>query len=448
MLETSRIEINLAAVSHNLRLMKRIVGSACGLCPIVKADAYGLGAIRTARTLVAAGADMLAVFTPGQARELFAANLPGPVLVLMPVREIDRTDALYRQLICGRLHLTVHDGEHLEELVRMAERFGATIPLHLEVDTGMSRGGCSLTEAPQMLRRIAEHRRLTLAGMFTHFADPESDMDMTDAQLASFDALLEENAKLIPSEAHVHVASTFAALRAPRFHKSMIRIGLAWMGYGIEALEGGEVITEGEELIPAVTWISRITQMKTIPAGMTVGYGATWRADRESVIGVVPVGYADGYPMNLGAMDNPDETEHPKAQGLQSLGANGQIAVLIRHNGETRRINAPVVGAVNMDQITIDLTDAVSDARHLGATIGIDQEVELITPDAAAPNHLPRLAELGGTFAHEMLCRLNPRLPRVYVNRPVHPERAASEARPAKANSAARTAGGKLPVST
>lgn len=404
MLETSRIDINLAAVSHNLRLMKRIVGPECRLCAIVKADAYGLGAVRVAKSLVAAGVDMLAVFTPDQARELINAAVSGPILILMPVREIDRTDALYRTLICDRLHLAVHDSAHLEDLVRMAERFGATLPVHLEVDTGMSRGGCSPKEAPSMLRRIAEHRRLSLAGMYTHFADAESNMEMTDEQLRAFNELLEACNDLIPSGCMVHAASTFAALRAQRFHKSMIRIGLAWAGYGIEALEGGEVIAQGEHLQPAITWTSRVTQVKHVSAGATIGYGATWRAERDSIIGVVPVGYADGYPMHAGAVTNCNRKR-----------AAGRVAVLIEHDGETQRHFVPVVGAVNMDQITIDLTEIAPASQAMDEAL--TWPVELITPDATAPNHLPKLAELGGTFAHEMMCRLNSRLPRWYTAR-------------------------------
>jgi len=411
MLETSRIEVNLAAVSHNVRLMKRIVGPECRICPIVKSDAYGLGAVRVSKTLVAAGADMLAVFTPGQARELINAAIGRPVLILMPVHTIDRTDALYRALICNSLHLAVHDADHLDDLVRMAERFGATLPLHLEVDTGMSRGGCPVDSAPEILRRIASHRRLTLAGLYTHFADAESNMEMTDGQLRAFNTLLESCNDLIPSGCLIHAASTFAALRAQRFHKSMIRVGLAWAGYGTPALEGGEIIRDGEHLQPAIAWTSRIVQVKTIPPGATVGYGATWKADRESVIGIVPVGYADGYPMAAGARAGADRSSPSPAA------SRGQVAIVIEQDSDRAQRFVPVIGAVNMDQITIDLTDVVPPTDEASQREAMSWRVELITPDAAAPNHLPRLAALGGTFAHEMMCRLNPRLPRSYVTR-------------------------------
>ena len=151
--ESSIIEINLSAVSHNLAVMRDMVGEGCMLCPVVKADAYGLGAVRIAKRMASSGAEMLAVFSPEQAAALAVAAIDVPVLVLMPVRDFSRGDDLYRMLVSGLLHLTVHDLRHLEELRRLAEKFAAVVPVHLEVDTGMSRGGCLPEEAGEVLRR-------------------------------------------------------------------------------------------------------------------------------------------------------------------------------------------------------------------------------------------------------------------------------------------------------
>ena len=387
----SLIEINCTAITSNVRLLRKIVGPECMLCPIVKADAYGLGAPRIARTLLAAGAGIVAVYTPAQAAELIRAAISAPILVLMPVRDVDRVDDLYRGLICGKLHLTVHDHDHLQNLIAISERFGAAMPVHLEIDTGMSRGGCSLEDAPAILQRIAADRRLQLAGIFTHFANAEDDIELTESQLAAFDNLLEQNAAFIPKTCFIHAANSFATLRAERYHKTMVRVGLAWAGYGMESLNGGDIITEGQHLQPAITWKSSIIQIRRIAAGASVGYGSRWTAQRPSTIGLIPVGYADGYPAAAGRCADAD---HPGAS----------VGVLI----DGRLYFAPVVGAVNMDQITIDLTD-IADER-----IAVGTEVQLITPDAAAPNHLPRLARAGGTIPHEMMCRLNPRLKRVF----------------------------------
>lgn len=391
--DTNIIEVNLSAVSHNIRLLRQIVGPECVLCPIVKADAYGLGATRVAKTMLGAGAHMLAVYTPNQATELVNAAISAPILVLMPVRNVDRTDELYRGLICGKLHLTVHDTDHLQSLIAISERFGAGIPVHLEVDTGMARGGCSLEEAPALLERIARHPRLELAGLFTHFAHAEEDVELTERQLATFDSLVADNAEFIPKTCAIHAANTFATLRAQRYHKSMVRIGLAWAGYGMESLNGGEIIADGQHLQPAVTWRSHIVQLRRIPAGATVGYSSRWRADRPTTLAAIPVGYADGYPALAG-----------------HTSANKSGASVGVRCGESLHF-VPVVGAVNMDQIMIDVTDLCDDT----SAIQIGTEVELISADASAPNHLPRIAELAGTFSHEMMCRLNPRVKRHYV---------------------------------
>lgn len=400
--ETSVLEIDLSAVAHNVRLLRRIVGPRCGICPVVKADAYGLGAVRLAKCLLHAGADMLAVYTARQAAELVRAAVGGDLLVLMPLRDIGRADGLYRALICGRLHLSVHDTNHLEDLIRLSERYAVCIPLHVEIDTGMSRGGCSLREAPGVLERIDRHPRLRLAGLYTHFASAETDEQQTEIQERLFEQILREQKALIAPGCLIHAANTCATLRDARHHRAMVRVGAAWAGYGVELIRAGRVIPEAMHLQPAVTWSSRIVQVKEIEAGATVGYGARWTARRRSLIGLVPVGYADGYPYSLG--------------GNSHAGA-GRIAVLLDTPAGCVRAYAPVVGAVNMDQVTIDLTDfAASRPSQQGPVVGTP--VELISPDREAPNHLVTLAEAAGTIPYEILCRLNPKIRRVYHESP------------------------------
>jgi alanine racemase len=412
MRETSQLQIDLSAIDQNVRLIRRIVGRDCAICPIVKADAYGMGTTRIAKQLVDSGADMLAVYTPEQARELARHGLSKPVLVLMPVREVTRVDDLYRWLICGQLHLAVHDAAHLRDLIALAERFGATIPVQLEVDTGMTRGGCSAGEVQLILGAIAQSRWVHLAGLFTHFANAHGDAASCDRQLTALDDILSRHASLIPRDCLIHAANTYATLRHERFHRSMVRIGLAWAGYGMESIIGGEIIADGQSLQPILTWTSSIVQVKSVEAGTRVGYGSRWTARRRTLVGLVPVGYADGYPIGLGAVD---ERLKGASVAIVETSANGTRG--------TRRF-APVIGQVNMDQITVDLTDLAGDDR----TIEVGASVELITPDAAAPNHLPRLASMAGTIPTEMMCRLNPRIQRSYVSTGVQESKRAASA--------------------
>ncbi len=405
---TSVIQIDLSAIDHNMRVIRRMVGPDVSICCIVKADAYGLGAARLIRRLETGGvgdaggggnggggAALLAVYSTEQAADLVRGAVTVPVLVLMPVWEMDRTDELYRAMVSGRLHVTVHGERHLEAVARIAERFGATVPVHLEIDTGLTRGGMGLDEAARVLRRVAGSRWLHLAGLFTHFASPTTDQPSTDRQMRQFSDFLSANEPCIPADCIIHAASTGAVIRHPRYHAGMVRIGLAWMGYAVETIESGEVLPEASELQPVVTWASRIVHLREVPVGASVGYGGRWRASRASRLALVPVGYADGYPTACGGRDG----ETP-----------GMVAVLVATGPTLRRCWAPVVGAVSMDQITIDVTDLPE--------VGVGTTVELISPDPDAPNHLPTIARRAGLIAHDMLCRLNPRIRRVHVVRP------------------------------
>ena len=146
------------------------------------------------------------------------------------------------------LHLSVHDIDHLEDLVILSERNAVSIPLHVEVDTGMSRGGFDLADVPRALDRIDAHPRLRLAGLYTHFAAAETDPEWTEKQDRQFEDLIETHAKLIPPDCLVHAANTCAMLRGRSYHKSMVRVGQAWAGYGHEIMQPGPEIPEGVEL--------------------------------------------------------------------------------------------------------------------------------------------------------------------------------------------------------
>ena len=390
MQDTSALDIDLSAIDHNMAVLRGVVGDRCALCPIVKADAYGLGVTRVARRLASAGADMLAVYSLRQAIETAAAvNGATPVLVLMPVQGIAREDELVRLMLAGQLHLVAHDEANLATLEACAESLGVTLPVHVEVDLGMSRGGAHPDEASRMVRAIHTSRRLEMRGIFGHFSHSRTDAARTDAQMTVYESLLESVRRFMPADAYEHVASTYALARGTRFHRSMVRFGLAWMGYGLDELECETPVLSRETLRPAVRWTSSIVQAKEVPLGTSVGYGGRWTAERRSTIALVPVGYADGYPV----------PRQPSAVGGQSIGVRTP-------SGDLRF--APVVGAVNMDQITVDVTGL----HHGDPHEWIGCEAELFGRDHAAPNHLPRVAAQSGLIVHEFLTRLNPRIAR------------------------------------
>ncbi len=411
--EPSVIEINLTAIDRNVAAIRRLVGPGCRFCPIVKADAYGLGAVRVARRLVEAGADLLAVYSLPQAAELGMSRVgvpvPVPILVLMPVSELRPGDETWRMASEGRLELTLHDLAQVRSLEGLAAALGRPIPVHVEIDTGMSRGGVAWTDAASLVERVATSPHFALRGLFTHFASSRTDRAFTDLQLERLAAVERACEAFLSPDVLIHVASTYGLLRHPRYHRSMVRCGLAWAGYGLEEIEGGELDLPADFLQPCVRWRSRVVQVKRLAAGTPVGYGSTWTARRPSLIGLVPVGYADGFPV-----------PRPLSGGTESDEPRQKVAVLVETVRGTQRAFVPVVGAVNMDQITVDLTDVVSlwdllgpDAAGVGPVSNL--EVEIVTPDVTAPNHLPTLAARSGLIPHEMLCRIHHRIPRMYV---------------------------------
>jgi len=439
MRDTSTLEISLPALDANMATIRRLVGPDCALCPIVKANAYGLGAPQIARRLAQAGADMLAVYSPEQAASALRAAPGVPVLVLMPVRDIRRTDEVARMLIAGQIHLTVHDEMHLAELIALGERFGSVLPLHLEIDTGLGRGGARPDEAIRLLEQIRASRWARLAGVMSHFASAVDDENASE-QMAEFDAVLraagidgdEPTVGALP-ERHadgliVHIASSAAMLRHQRFHRRMVRFGLAWAGYGLDELAPDDRLPDADALLPALTWSSQLVQLKRVPAGATVGYGSTWRATRPSLLGLIPVGYADGYP--------------------RSTAGGAQVAIVSASadaGAAPRRRFVPVVGAVNMDQISVDLTDLLAEPLRSGHSLGeielprdlrIGTRVELLSADRSAPNHLPRVAAAAGTIPHELLARLHPGIRRVHRCEPIA---AASSPNESPANDAYQT---------
>ena len=395
MRSTSTVTIHLPSIAHNMSVIRDLVGPQCGVCAVVKADGYGLGAPRVAQQLAASGASMLAVYSVAQAEAIAEAGVALPMLVLMPVRSIEPGGAAHRLIITGRLHFTAHSLAHARDLAELAESVGGgALPIHVEVDTGMSRGGMHADEAARTIASIADDRRLRLAGVFTHFSESRLDPAGTAAQLAEFETLLVRCADSIPSDAAIHASNSHAVMLGGPFHKSMVRVGIAWTGLA----ETEEYPSFGASLEGVLSWTSSIVHTKEIRVGAPVGYGSRWRADAQTRVAVVPVGYFDGYPMGgASGRDRFVSVEWETPAGVQSR-------------------DAMVLGAVNMDQIVIDITSIPPSLSHAEGFVGM--RVEVYGRDRARPNFLPRVAEAVGAHAYELLCRIHPRIPRQIVAMP------------------------------
>ncbi len=387
----SWLEIDLGGLAWNLAAVRGLVGSGVRVCCVVKSDAYGLGAVPIAERLAASGADMLAVYSADQAETLVSQGVDMPLLLLMPVRGLDRGGALGRFAASGRLHFSIHDVAQIEQVNAIGQSLGCVLPVHLYLDTGMSRSGLELQEASVLLERLGGGGHVQLVGLYTHLATAGGDPVFAQEQLSLFEGFVAANRAHLGRGVLLHAANTFAALRGRRYHLSMVRVGLGLLGYGGDLMTGGVGVVDGLSLKPVVRWVSGISHIQRYPQGARVGYGGTCRLNRDSVLGVVPVGYGDGYPL--------------------ALSNKGVVRVL--GDGDQQGAAAKVLGQVSMDQIVIDLTDCGGIAGGAGPRVG--GLVELISNDAGSPCSLVRLADLAGSNCYELLCRVSGRVERRYM---------------------------------
>ncbi|HTQ24103.1 MAG TPA: alanine racemase [Candidatus Binataceae bacterium] len=362
-------EIDLGALGANYRAI-RAAGNGVELMAVVKADAYGHGAVEVARALRAEGCAHFGVARVSEARELRAAGVRERVYLLggFLAAEADEIVAL-------DLTPFVYDAALVAPLGRAAQaQARANFPVHLKIDSGATRLGILPGDLDQAIAELGRAMSLRVEGVCTllvNAGDPQS--PVTSMQLKVFDAAMARlrAAGIEPQVAHV--ANSAASILRPDAHYGLLRPGLAI--YGLPPVPA---VREQVELRPVMTFKTRVIQVKRVPAGVGVSYGHTFVTPRPSAIGVLAVGYADGY-----------------RRGLQHGGE-----VLIRGR------RAPVVGAVCMDLTMVDLTDVP------GAAIG--DEVILWGGAGEAMISVNDIARLAQTISYEMLCTVGKRVPRVY----------------------------------
>ncbi|HZL35044.1 MAG TPA: alanine racemase [Tepidisphaeraceae bacterium] len=378
-----RVLISRSALLHNAGVVRRALDDAVRICAIVKADAYGHGAGIVADTLCNFSADgslrppvdALAVASIDEADNLPDVTLP--IIVFRPLENIfiGRQRARLEAAIRNNWTLTVCTASAAEDLSRVASACGRRAAVQLMLDTGMTRSGLPLDHLDDLLTRIAARPALRLAGVCTHFANAETPGDpFTAEQIARFEAATLEIDARFRGRVARHAANSAGVFLHPDSHFDMVRPGLAL--YGIDPTGGPSI---DRPLRPALKWTAPLIGIKSVRKGTGVGYGQTWHAPRDTRIGLIPIGYADGYPR----------------------GISNQAAVLI--HGKT----APVVGRVSMDLTTIDLGECP------GAQIG--DEVTLLDSDPLSPVSVYKLAEWSQTIPYEVFCRIGARVQRVVV---------------------------------
>jgi alanine racemase len=361
------VDVDLDALTANLGVIRRRT-PGMHMLAVVKADAYGHGAVGVSRALEAAGVDWLGVALLEEGAELRRAGLQLPILVLGTARPAKMS--LYRRY---RLTPTISSLSELALWREWATSLGEPQPVHLKVDTGMSRLGVALDEVPEALAALRAHPRLRLAGFLSHFADADDLTSPRNAdQEARFRTVLELLTEAERQGIEIHMANSAAALHHPGSRFTLARVGIAL--YGVDPVE------RGEKLAPVMSVVARIVQVREVPAGTPLSYGGRSVTRRRSRIAVVPVGYADGYAWRL----------------------TGKAEVLLRGN------RVPVAGSVTMDMTLLDITET-------GGEVG--EEVVLLGRQGAHEIPAAELARLAGTISWEVLCHLGLRLPRRYLRR-------------------------------
>ncbi|MBC8355422.1 MAG: alanine racemase [Planctomycetes bacterium] len=364
------IEVDLDAVNSNVRNLRELLSPQTELMAVVKADAYGHGAVAISHEALSAGASWLGVATVPEAIEIRDAGVDAPILIFGAVRDKQEIRELSRYALCA----TVCDVEHarqLSESIEMGER--PRVDVHLNIDTGMSRLGTPTCDARTLWQHIKCDPNLSTTGIYSHFACAEERdsqvMRLQHQQFANVLARLERDGM---GRVLTHLANTAGTIRDPATHFDMVRVGLGI--YGLTPFCSLEVQTS---LKPALRVRARVSQVKEVPAGTSISYGGQFTAPSTMRIAVVSIGYADGVPRAL----------------------SGQIDVLT-HGQRARQI-----GAITMDQLMIDVTD-MSSVRPLDV-------VTLLGTDGGETITVDDWADRMPTVTWEILCGFKYRLPRV-----------------------------------
>ena len=366
--DNTRVKIDLDAIAHNFDAVREKTGVR--VMAVIKADAYGHGAIQVARLLE----DKCAFFGVSsmlEAMELRQAGLSTPILILghTPV-------SAFPTAIGQGIRPTIFHYEDALALSDAAQSLGCAAPFHFAVDTGMSRIGFQATEeSADICAKIAALPGLVAEGLFSHFATADcADLSRSYRQaelFASFDNMLKARGVEIPIR---HLDNSAGLMNFPA-HYEMVRSGI--VTYGMYPSD--EVDPALLELKPALRWESRITHVKLLPAGREISYGGTFVTTQPTMVATIPVGYADGYRRSL----------------------SGKFYVLIRGQ------RAPILGRICMDQMMVDVTD-IPDVQ-------LNDRVVLVGTDGSETITMEDISAAADSFNYEFVCGISRRVPRIYV---------------------------------
>ncbi len=371
-------EVSLTTLRQNFRTVQKHVGRGVTVCAVVKADAYGHGAVECSRALEAEGAKWLGVTSLDEAIPLREAGVRANILLMTGFWRGEEAEII-------RLHLTptVWEPWHIETLETAAAALGvARHPVHLKVDTGMGRLGVGVDQLPGVLTALKAARHLALEGLSTHLASSEiMDAPSVAEQEHSFDAARRMVREAGMEPTFVHMANTAAVISRRETWNTMVRPGVALYGYYLPFQRAGREVSGGTLRMPVkpiLTWKTRILSLRDFGANQPLGYGATYVTKAPAHVAVLPVGYADGYN--------------------RQLSNRGRVIV--------REHYAPIVGRISMDLTLVDVTGIPG--------IAVGDEVILLGAGEGLSVDALEHAELANSTPYEILCNISKRVPRKY----------------------------------
>lgn len=361
------LEVDLSRLTKNARIIKKDI-KAKHLMAILKANAYGHGVGPVARAVLQGGADHIGVARIEEAEQLRNGGVVAPILILGKIlpEEVIRAANV-------KVEITLSDPEAVEDARKVARLLKKPLRVQLKVDSGMGRQGFLWEEAKKIFPQIFKMPELKVTGIFTHFSCADTNVDYTRKQYERFQGVLEHLKKVGIKLPLVHAANSGGFLRSGDYHLDMVRTGIGLYGYSsVDA-------PLNQELKPALAFKSKVISVRDVPAQMPISYDALFSTQRYSRLAVVAAGYADGVP--------------------KELANRGKVLI--------RGKKYPIVGAVCMDQIIVDVTDAPEG-------INPGDEVVIYGRQGRQEILLQKTAELIGRTPYELCCYISARVPRVY----------------------------------
>ena len=375
----STITIDLRAIDHNIRQIKRLLAPTTKFMAILKSNAYGHGLFEVAKQAVASGVDHLGVVTAEEAISLRKWGFIKPIVVLGAVEKED-----IKQLIRNKVGITIYSEESYRAVLRMATLINQKAIVHVKIETGLNRLGIVNGEALNLIQRIhAKPRVFNLEGLYSHFASVEElHQSYTKDQIRNFEKLLKKLTDLKINIPLISMAASAATIMHPESHFTCVRVGIAmyglWPSRSTEVWAKRNKRTKNLRLKPALSYKTKLIHVRRVSAGSYIGYGNTYHAKSAMTMGVIPVGYYEGIPRALSNM------------GF-TLIKGGVI---------------PMIGRVCMNMTLLDLT------KRPRAKVG--DEVTIIGTNQSKHITATDIADWAGTIDYEIITMLPPHLPRVY----------------------------------